>query len=426
MGCIQYYKNHIVVIFLLGIIQFSAFAGEPAGSFIEKTLIFHRNFDPTAETRSPDITGNVVYNYRIPSLVVTGDGTILAFADKRKAPKDYSGRGVVRKWGVRDWGHETDISLMRSTDKGRDWSKSEVIATREETDIHGGPALVDYQTGRIYKFMRFYPAWDYKTSKEYAFTVPLEQMREEGYGDYYVYSDDDGTTWSGPAPIYLPYPDGAVGCGLGNSIHGIQLESVRLVIQGKYTMPSEGERRVRHRVLFYSDDHGNTWQHGADIAVDRSMSTQEFPLVEYKPNHIYMNFRTTAGYRVEMRSLDGGLSVTEPSRAEDLPGPKCHAGMTHYKTEDNTLLLFSAPDNNYGNGTGSVEARHDLTVFLSRDGGETWPEKRLVCDGISAYSDIATLPDGSIVCLYESGKKGLYEYLEFARLSLELLTEKTE
>ena len=82
----------------------SIHAMESDEPFLEKTRMFYRNLDP------PNV--DYRYNYRIPSLVVTKDGTILAFVSKRKAPKDYD------RLNIRDWGHDSDVALLRSTDKG--------------------------------------------------------------------------------------------------------------------------------------------------------------------------------------------------------------------------------------------------------------------------------------------------------------------
>jgi sialidase-1 len=385
-------------------------SGEP---FLEKTRMFYRNLDP------PNV--DYRYNYRIPSLVVTKDGTILAFASKRKAPKDYD------RLNIRDWGHDSDVALLRSTDKGKTWEDERIVASKDSVDIHCGPALVDYQTGRIFKFMRFHPAWDYDSSKEYAFTVPLQQMRNEGYGDYYVISDDDGQTWADPQPIYLPYPENAFGCVVGNGIHGIQLTSGRLIIQARYYFLDDYNNEVTHRTLFYSDDHGQTWNHGAAIKSSGvAMSTMEFPIVEYKPNEIYLNFRSGDGYRLILYSLDGGLTVTNPVQDKNLPGPKCHAGLIRYPSETEATILFCCPGIQYGGDVSSGDARHRLTIYYSRDGGRNWQNRRAVNVGKAAYSDIAVLPDSSIICFYESGRNDHYDFLEFARFNLAWVKEYIE
>lgn len=410
------FKTCFLIIISFGITLFLSSCAEKLDEpFLDKARIFHLDTEPEGV--------DYLYNYRIPSLVVTKKGTVLAFVNKRKAPKDSSRLDLLRPWGVRDWGHETDICLLRSMDGGKTWEAEETVASEDSLDIHNGPSLVDYHTGRIYKFMRFHPAWTYDTSKEYAFNVTLQQMRKDGYGDYYIISDNDGKTWTEPKSIFLPYPENAIGCGVGNGIHGIQLKSGRLVIQGKYSVLTDENTKKSIRTLFYSDDHGKTWNHGARISSNFPMSSMEFPIVEYKPNEIYLSFRSTSGYRVIMRSDDGGLTVSEPLPDKTLPGPKCHAGIVRYSEQDFPKLLFSCPGISYNRDLRSVAARNKLTIYLSQDGGKSWSHKRILNKGKSAYSDIAVLPDGTILCLYESGEKNLYEYFEFARFNLEWLTE---
>lgn len=64
-----------------------------------------------------------------------------------------------------------------------------------------------------------------------------------------------------------------------------------------------------------------------------------------------------------------------------------------------TVLLSSNPH--------TTDCRHscrmDVTIKLSRDDGRTWPVSKLRHAGPSAYSDLAVLPDGTILCFYESG-----------------------
>ena len=59
----------------------------------------------------------------------------------------------------------------------------------------------------------------------------------------------------------------------------------------------------------------------------------------------------------------------------------------------------------------------NLSIKLSRDDGKTWPVNKTLEPGPSAYSDLAVLPDGTVICLYE-GK----EDIRVARFNLEWLT----
>lgn len=83
--------------------------------------------------------------HRIPSIVVSTDGTILAFADRRVGSRS-------------DWGHRTDIVLRRSTDNGETWQPVQTLFGQDSVCAHGGPTLVDRQAGRVFKFFRKNPA----------------------------------------------------------------------------------------------------------------------------------------------------------------------------------------------------------------------------------------------------------------------------
>lgn len=63
--------------------------------------------------------------------------------------------------------------------------------------------------------------------------------------------------------------------------------------------------------------------------------------------------------------------------------------------------------------------RENLTIKLSRDDGQSWPIERTLEAGPSAYSDLAVLPDGTVLCFYEAGNE-----LKLARFNLEWLAEK--
>ena len=56
-----------------------------------------------------------------------------------------------------------------------------------------------------------------------------------------------------------------------------------------------------------------------------------------------------------------------------------------------------------------------MTVRASFDDCKTWPESLVLHEGPSAYSDLAVLPDGTVLCLYERGEKNAYEEIVLAR-----------
>jgi sialidase-1 len=80
------------------------------------------------------------------------------------------------------------------------------------------------------------------------------------------------------------------------------------------------------------------------------------------------------------------------------------------------VLLFSTPDNPGG-------TRVRMTVWASFDRGETWPIKRLVYEGLSAYSSLAAGPDGTVYLLFERGEKKLYDTMSVARFDLDWLAD---
>ena len=106
--------------------------------------------------------------------------------------------------------------------------------------------------------------------------------------------------------------------------------------------------------------------------------------------------------RLASYSKDGATNWSEPHILEDRLEPGCMADIFAHPSADGVLgsvLLFSNPHTTKRKHS----ARHDVTIKLSHDGGLSWPVQKSLEDGPSAYSDLAVLPDGSILCFYESG-----------------------
>ena len=86
-------------------------------------------------------------------------------------------------------------------------------------------------------------------------------------------------------------------------------------------------------------------------------------------------------------------------------------------------LIFSNPHSLDRDKSGKEKPagrgqRKNLSLKLSYDDGMTWPVNKTLDAGPSAYSDLAVLPDGTILCLYEAGQS-----IACARLNLEWITQ---
>ncbi|MBM3933137.1 MAG: exo-alpha-sialidase [SAR202 cluster bacterium] len=169
------------------------------------------------------------HTYRIPALVTTPRGTMLAFCEGRKY--DHS-----------DWG-EIHIVLRRSMDGGASWGAMSVVHSDGEHTIGNPCPIVDRDTGRVWLVY----CWDNDRV-------------------FVMHSDDDGVSWAAPREITGDVkPAGWTWYGTGPG-HGIQARSGRLIVPSDHRQGTrQGWPLFRSHVV-YTDDHGATWKAGADIA----------------------------------------------------------------------------------------------------------------------------------------------------------------
>jgi len=216
-------------------------------------------------------------------------------------------------------------------------------------------------------------------------------------------STDDGASWAEPTDITSQVKDprssfAIVGPGLG-----IQLRNGRLLIPS-YFKTDWGKATYCNTI--WSDDHGKTWQHGEPV----EEGGNECQAVELNDGRIMLNMRNHRGTKRRMVSIsdDGGATWSTPVLDETLVEPTCQASILRCEAG----ILFSNPA---GHG------RRDMTVRLSRDEGQTWPESGVLYTGPSGYSCLTNLSDGSIGCLFENGNEDYCETITFARFGLEWL-----
>ena len=227
-------------------------------------------------------------------------------------------------------------------------------------------------------------------------------------------STDDGVSWSKPVevtasfePFRAKYDWQVIATGPG---HGIQLKSGRLVVPVWLAYGKAGAHSPSAAATLFSDNHGRTWQAG-DIAVPNegeANDPNETMLAELSDGRVMLVTRSksAAGRKLITFSPDGARQWTKPVFHEQLWEPVCMASVVSYPLKPGTLL-FSNPNTLRRNAEGREDPngkgqRENLSIKLSRDNGKTWPVNKTLESGPSAYSDLAVLPDGTVLCLYET------------------------
>jgi sialidase-1 len=163
----------------------------------------------------------------------------------------------------------------------------------------------------------------------------------------------------------------------------------------------------------FSDDHGETWQMGGVVRPQ----VNECQVVERTDGTLLLNMRSYhgEGCRMHAWSYDGGINWTDPVPAPELVEPVCQASLicADASGPGSDVLLFSNPAH--------PENRIQMTVKMSRDGGETWPFQKLLHRGPSAYSCLTNLNEETVGCLYEIGQEHPYETIRFESVMLKSL-----
>lgn len=360
-------------------------APEPLALLIPE--VTHDLFTGSGTTFSSD---GIPHTFRIPSLVTTNNGTLLAIGDGRlNSNADVPAR--------------IDFYIKRSTDNGTTWGESIIISNT----MYGGDActVVDKTTGRIFIF---YAYSQYKN----IFSSDGNPNSENCMRSRYIYSDDDGITWSIPVDLTATLYKTGDNSYWASGGNGIQLRNGTLVIPIAI---------VRSGVIFggllYSNDHGATWNRSETNSFDKF---DENTIVELNDGRIMVNARNHFETTTRLITYTSDLGTTwEPySFDPTLIDPICQGNIVRYTSTldgfKKNRILFSNP--------GNRSARIDGTLRISYDEGQTWAYSKLYQQGDSNYSCISILPDGKIGVLYEVN----HSLLRFKRFSLEDLTDNTD
>jgi sialidase-1 len=338
-------------------------------------------------------SGTEGYNtFRIPAILTTINGTVLAFAEGRK--KSASDAGDI------------DLVMKRSVDNGKTWSNLMVI--RDDGDnVCGNPAPVqDRKTGKIFLLS----TWNIGSDKE---SDIIKQKSRDTRRVFVLESSDEGLSWSVPKEITASVKAKNWTWYATGPCHGIQ------IVDGKYrdriVIPCDHieagtEKYYSHTI--YSDNHGKSWKTGGTTPQDM---VNESTVAELIGGILMLNMRNydrSVKSRKVSLSADGGRSWESIYSDTTLIEPLCQASL--YSTcsmgkKPGILLFLNPADEN---------ARKNMTLRWSYDDGKTWKGSRILYSGPSAYSDITWLKGEIAGCLYEAGKKSAYEGIVFESVKL--------
>ncbi len=328
--------------------------------------------------------------YRIPALWWRPQKPLLAFAERRMEKRTMTG--------------DVDIVLRRSFDHGQSWEPQQVLADLEK-DTCGNPCVVqDASNGRLW--LAFTRSRNQDTEGEIAAgKVPGTQV-------WITHSDDDGATWSAPRDVSATTRKAnwgwyGTGPGQGLLLRGDATLPDRLLIPAYHT-----ENGVYRAHCLYSDDHGATWQLGADAADH----TSEPQVIEMDDKTLLMNARTISGHgshRTLVASRDRGATWQPAKEMAPITENTCQGCIyrcVRNGSDGPSDWIYSQP----------ISAkRTDVHAWISDDSGKSWPAARKIWSGPSAYTSMTSVEGGLVGILVECGTRDLYEQIVFVKFAPE-------
>ena len=313
-----------------------------------------------------------VFCYRIPSLVTTTNGTLIAAIDERN-----------NSCGDLKWNRDINIVIRKSFDDGKTWTKIEKIVDYPLGRSASDPSMiVDKKTNEIFLFFNY---MDLDNAKDiYRFMV--------------IKSSDQGENWSEPVEI------------TNNIIKKGWEKDFMFITSGRGIQTKDGTllhclvnlNKGTH--VFGSKDHGKSW-----FLIDTPLSPgDESKIIELSNGNWLVNSRVNSNdSRYSHISKDNGQTWAT-YKNKDLQDPGCNASLVKY---DELLLFTNAFDSKY---------RKNLSLSISKDQGRTWAKNQTIYKGESAYSSMTKLKNGDIGVFFE---KDNYTKNVFVRIPKSWLTK---
>lgn len=334
--------------------------------------------------------------YRVPAVVRTGSGALLAFAERRDSVSLSSDTG------------DTDVVVARSTDRGCTWTRPAVVAAHG-SDTVGNPApVVDTTTGDVLLLTMDRPRGG--TTRH-----GLHVQRSVDDGRHFTAYAKSGNDLSGLPGWYggLPGPGHAVQLHAG-------AHAGRIVVPIGYVRDG---RRGASAII--SDDHGVHWRAGYDSSADDHR--QEGTIAQLADGRLWISYHEQSPAvpvgtgRIAALSDDGGASLSTPFTRLALPTVSVQASSLVLTGTHAGTLLVSSP------GTRDPAVRRVMTIFASGTSvpGSSWTSYPVTLDDTPAsYSDLVQLDDATVGVLSETGTTSWHEGIAFRSVPIAALTSK--
>lgn len=327
-----------------------------------------------------------VNTYRIPGIITTDKGTLIAVYDIR-----YTGSG--------DLPGNIDVGMSRSTNGGKTWENMKIIMDMGPPHENNGVGDPSILFDPLKKIIFVAALWS-KGNRSIAGSGPGLSAEETGQF-VLASSSDDGKTWSTPNSITPQIKIPSWNIFFNGPGMGVAMQDGKLVFPAQYW----NETKTPFSTIIYSEDHGNSWK---GKVLGPKSNTTESQVVETTPGTLMLNMRDNrGGFRSVATTTNLGATWKEhPTSFKTLIDPVCMGSLIKAKVNVKgvlkEVLFFSNPNN--------AAARDNITIKASLDLGETWlPTNQLSIDErlCYGYSCLTVLDENTIGILYE-GTKDLY------------------
>ncbi len=354
--------------------------------------------------------------YRIPGLVTTNNGTLIAVYDNR-----YN--------NSKDLQEDIDIGMSRSTDGGQTWQPMKVImdmgeygGRSQQLNGIGDPCvLYDHKTNTIWVAALWMSG---SAPDQMLWWASKPGLKPEETGQFVlVKSTDDGLTWSQPINITEQIKNPAWQLLLQGPGRGITMTDGTLVFPAQFkadlgTKSLDGGQYTCHSTIVYSKDQGKTWK----IGTGAKSNTTEAQVVELADGSLMLNMRDDRNRKDKGETNGRAVAVTNdlgktwgvhPSSNSALPESNCMASIISADLEINgkiqQVLFFSNPN--------SKTERTNMTIKASLDGGLSWPyQVALNSESGYGYSCMSLVDKHTIGIVYEGVKELYFQEIKVSEL----------